>query len=122
LVALLAACFAALAVSSASASPPQYVYRDVALVTVFGHGSVRSLPHGIACPQRCRALFVRGTHLRLYARAAAGWRFVGFSSKWCSGGRLRPSCAFDLVSPHDCVGGACPIGAFGVRARVVRET
>ena len=37
-------------VAGSSASPPQYVYRDVALVAVTGHGTVTSKPHGINCP------------------------------------------------------------------------
>ena len=115
LVALLAGVFAGVT----AASPPHYTFRDVALVTVTGHGTVRSTPRGLDCPRTCRWLFVRGTHLRLRASAAPGWRFAGFTSKWCNGG--GPRCVFDLVSPHDCIGGACPIGAFGVRARFVRD-
>ena len=101
-----------------ASSSGAYSQRDVAFVTLTGQGTVRSLPQGIDCPKTCRGVFVRGTHLRLVATAAAGWRFAGFSSKWCNGTTAR--CAFDLVSPHDCVGGACPVGAFGVRARFVR--
>ena len=41
-------------VAASSASPPRYVYRDVALVTVTGHGSVVSKPRGINCPGKCR--------------------------------------------------------------------
>ncbi|MGZ4339840.1 MAG: hypothetical protein ACXVQ3_07270 [Gaiellaceae bacterium] len=107
-------------VAAPSASPPHYTFRDVALVTVTGHGAVRSTPRGINCPRTCRWLFVRGTHLRLRAIPAQGWRFAGFTSKWCNG--PRSSCVFDLVSPHDCIGGACPVGAFGVRALFVRDT
>jgi hypothetical protein len=105
-------------VAAPAASPPHYTYRDVAFVTITGHGSVHSVPHGIACPRRCRVLFPRGTHLRLRAAAAPGWRFAGFAGKGCRAG--SSSCAFDLVTSHDCVGGACPTGAFGVRARFVR--
>ena len=94
-----------------------FTQRDVAFVTLTGHGTVTSLPQGIDCPKTCRGIFVRGTHLRLVARAAPGWRFAGFASKWCNGSTTR--CVFDLVSPHDCIGGACPVGAFGVRARFV---
>lgn len=106
--------------TASGASPPHYTYRDVAFVTVVGHGTVTSRPAGIACPAKCRWLFARGTHLRLAATPASGWRFVGFTSKWCN--TEGASCVFDLVSPHDCVGGACPIGAFGVRALFVRES
>jgi hypothetical protein len=104
------------ALASASGAFDQ---RDVAFVTIVGHGSVKSLPAGIDCPKKsCRGIFVRGTHLRLVAVAAAGWRFTGFRSKWCNAG--GKNCVFDLVSPHDCIGGACPVGAFGVRAIFVR--
>jgi hypothetical protein len=106
-------------VAAASASPPHYVYRDVAFVTIVGHGTVRSTPRGIDCPRTCRVLFPRGTHLRFRATAVPGWRFGGFTGKGCSGRGV--TCTFDLVSSHDCVGGACPTGAFGVRARFVRR-
>jgi len=114
---LVACVLASLLASSSLASPP-YAGRDVAFVTLFGHGTVRSVPRGIRCPGSCRAVFARGTHLQLYATPTKGWRFVGFDSKWCGG--IQQSCAFDLVSPHDCVGGACPLGAFGVRVTFVR--
>jgi hypothetical protein len=105
--------------AASSASPPHYVYRDVALVTISGHGSVVSKPRGIDCPRTCRTLFVRGTHLRLHAVAAPGWRFTRFESTLCNG--AQATCVFDMVSSHDCVGGACPTGVFGVRARFVRD-
>jgi hypothetical protein len=114
--AVLVGCF----VAAASASPPRYVYRDVALVAITGHGTVTSKPHGISCPGTCRTLFVRGTHLRLHAVAAPGWRFTGFKSTFCNG--AHATCVFDMVSSHDCVGGACPTGVFGVRARFVRDS
>jgi hypothetical protein len=106
-------------VAASSASPPRYVYRDVALVAISGHGSVSSKPRGIRCPGACRTLFVRGTHLALRAVAAPGWRFAGFRSSFCNG--AHATCVFDMVSSHDCVGGACPTGVFGVRARFVRN-
>jgi hypothetical protein len=109
----------ALASGSSASPPPQYVYRYVAFVTLTGHGTVVSTPKGIACPRSCRWAYPRGTHLTLRGAAAPGWRFVGFSSKWCNGQTSR--CVFYLVSPHDCVGGACPLGAFGVRALFVRD-
>jgi hypothetical protein len=62
---------------------------------------------------------VRGTHIVLHATPKPGWRFKGFSSRWCNGQPAK--CVFDLVSPHDCVGGACPLGAYGVRAVFARE-
>jgi len=107
-------------VAASSASPPKYVYRDVALVAVSGHGTVTSKPHGIDCPSTCRTLFVRGTHLRLHAVAAPGWRFTGFKSTFCNG--AHATCVFDMVSSHDCVGGACPTGVFGIRALFVRDS
>jgi hypothetical protein len=107
-------------VAGSSASPPRYVYRDVALVAIAGHGTVTSRPHGIDCPGTCRTLFVRGTHLSLHAVAARGWRFTGFKSTFCNG--AHSTCVFDMVSSHDCVGGACPTGVFGVRARFVRDS
>ena len=106
-------------VSTSSASPPRYVYRDVALVAIAGHGRVVSKPRGIDCPGTCRTLFVRGTHLRLRALPAPGWRFAGFKSGLCND--AHAACVFDMVSSHDCSGGACPTGVFGVHARFVRD-
>jgi hypothetical protein len=117
---LAAAVLVGVFVAGSSAAPPKYVYRDVAFVTVSGHGTVTSKPRGVDCPGTCRVLFVRGTHLRLHAVAARGWRFAGFNSTFCNA--ARATCAFDMVSSHDCVGGACPTGVFGVRARFVRES
>ena len=105
-------------VAASTASSPQYVYRDVAFVAVSGHGSIVSTPRGIDCPGRCRALFVRGTHLRLRSVPAPGWRFTGFRSTFCNG--ARGTCVFDMVSSHDCVGGACPTGVFAFKVRFVR--
>jgi hypothetical protein len=118
---VLLALTAVLAAAAAPSGSTAYVYRDVAFVTITGHGVVRSLPHGIDCPRTCRALFLRGTHVRFVAAPASGWKLVGFRSKWCGTGTLK-TCGFDLVSPHDCVGGACPLGAFGVRAAFVRKS
>ena len=114
------AVIAGLFVAGSAASPPKYVYRDVALIAVTGHGTVTSKPHGIDCPGTCRTLFVRGTHLSLHAVAAPGWRFTGFKSTFCNG--AHATCVFDMVSSHDCVGGACPTGVFGVRAHFVRDS
>jgi hypothetical protein len=116
LVLLAIAC--ATVASAALASPPRYVYRDVAFVTLSGHGTVSSSPRGIDCPRRCRSIFLRGTHVVLRARPAAGWRLASFTSKWCKS--RNGVCGFDLVSPHDCVG-ACPVGAFGVRVDFVAK-
>ena len=83
--------------------------RDVAFVTITGHG--RSSEHAARdqLPGTCRTLFVRGTHLQPARESPlrAGGS-PGFTSKWCNGDHA--TCVFDLVSPHDCVGGACPIG------------
>lgn len=117
---LLASLAAVVAVTAASASPPpRYVYRDMAFVTQSGHGTVTSSPRGIACPRVCRGIWVRGTHVVLTARPAAGWRLVSFKSMWCKA--VSGVCQFDLVSPHDCVGGACPVGAYGVRVAFARR-
>lgn len=111
---------AAVAVPAASAAPPpHYVYRDVAFVTQTGRGTVTSAPRGIACPRVCRGIFVRGTRLVLTARPAAGWRLASFTSAWCTA--EDGVCRFDLVSSHDCVGGACPVGAYGVRVEFARR-
>ena len=116
---LLVAAHAGLFDAAPAASPPHYVYRDVAFVTIVGHGSVRTTPRGIDCPGVCRRLFPRGTHIGFRAAASPGWHFTGFKSKWCNAS--ASTCVFDLVSPHDCIGGACPTGAFGVTARFVRD-
>jgi len=109
----------ALAAGAGASPPPHYVYRDVAFVTLIGQGEVTSKPRGIDCPRSCRWVYVRGTHIVLHATPKPGWRFKGFSSRWCNGQPAK--CVFDLVSPHDCVGGACPLGAYGVRAVFARE-
>lgn len=101
-----------------SSATSRYTPRYVAFVAVAGHGTVRSVPRGLSCPRTCRASYVRGTHLRLIATPAPGWKLAGFDGEFCHGAR----CAFDLVSSHDCVGGACPIGAFGVRVAFTRST
>ncbi len=82
------------------------------------HGHEQAARHRL--PGKCRTLFVRGTHLSLHAVAAPGWRFTGFKSTFCNG--AHATCVFDMVSSHDCVGGACPTGVFGVRARFVRDS
>ncbi|HEY6962835.1 MAG TPA: hypothetical protein VI408_13180 [Gaiellaceae bacterium] len=120
LVACLAAAAALAAATGAGASPPpHFTFRYVAFVTLTGEGTVLSAPRGIDCPRSCRWAFVRGTTVHLRASAAPGWKFAGFSSKWCNG--PKGACVMNLVSPHDCVGGACPLGAFGVRALFVKR-
>ena len=116
---LLTAVAAGALVSAALASPPRYVYRDMAFVTMTGRGTVTSTPRGVACPRRCRGIFPRGTHVVLRARPAAGWKLASFRSKWCTS--RNGVCQFDLVSDHDCQGAACPLGAFGVRVLFVRR-
>jgi hypothetical protein len=88
-------------------------------VAVHGHGTVTSTPNGIHCPGACRGVFTKNAHITLQARAAPGWQ-VGHFEGSCKS--RSSTCGFDLVSPHDCVGGACPIGAFGVRAFFVRRS
>jgi hypothetical protein len=118
---LLAVILAGLLASAATASPPpHYVYRDVAFVTMDGHGTVTSTPRGIACPRNCRGIFIRGTHLQVHATPAPGWKLASFTSRFCKA--RNATCAFDLVSPHDCIGGACPVGAFGLRVAFVRQS
>jgi hypothetical protein len=117
---LAAALVLAAVLASTSSASSRYTFHYVAFVTMTGHGTVQSTPAGIRCPKVCRALYTRGTHLSLRAVAAPGWTFAGFKSEWCS--TAGKTCAFDLVSPHDCVGGACPLGAFGVRATFRRTS
>jgi hypothetical protein len=104
-----------LAVSS-SAAPSSL--RAVAFMAVHGHGTVTSTPRGIHCPAACRGVFTEHAHVTFHARPAPGWTFGHFEG-WCKS-KTR-TCGFDLVSPHDCIGGACPIGAFGSRAYFVRR-
>jgi hypothetical protein len=115
---LTAALLASLVVTAAAASPPRYVQRDVVFVTMKGHGTVHSLPKGLVCPKACRAVFVRGTHVRVVARPAAGWKLEYFTSGWCKAS--AGVCQFDLVAPHDCDSGACPVGAYGLQVEFVR--
>ena len=91
--------------------------RSVAFVAVHGHGTVTSTPRGIHCPGTCRGVFTKNDHIMFRATPAPGWK-LGHFEGWCKS-RTR-TCSFDLVSPHDCVGGACPIGAFGSTAYFVR--
>ena len=104
-----------LAVSSA-ASPTGL--RSVAFVAVHGHGTVTSIPRGIHCPGQCRGVFTEHIHLTMHATPAPGWK-LGHFEGWCHS--KTTTCGFDLVSPHDCIGGACPIGAFGSTAYFVRD-
>lgn len=88
-------------------------------VTVVGQGTITSVPRGIACPPRCySAGFYKTEQVTLLARPTAGWRLVGWSGPWCSG--PQPACAFDLTDSHDCAGGMCPVGAFGLHVTFAR--
>jgi hypothetical protein len=104
----------ALAVPS-SAAPQGLI--EVAFVAMHGQGVVTSTPRGIQCPGKCRAIFKKNSHVTLHATASGGWVFDHFEGSCAS---TTNTCGMDLVSPHDCVGGACPIGAFGVRAFFAR--
>jgi hypothetical protein len=103
-----------LAVSS-SAAPNSL--RMVVFVASHGEGTVTSTPRGIHCPGVCRAIFPEHSRVELHSIPAAGWKFGHFEGSCHS--RTR-TCGILLVSTHDCIGGACPIGAFGVRAYFVR--
>lgn len=115
---LLAALAVAAVLAALQASPAAQSagFRDVVFVTIYGHGTVTSSPSGIHCPWACRAIFIRGTHVKIVAKPARGW-MLGRVSGSCETGRR--GCGFDLVSSHDCVGGACPTGAFGVTVQFV---
>ncbi len=114
--ALAAALLAAAAPSHAGSA---FRERRVVFVAIVGHGHVSSRPKGIECPADCRsAAFFKSEHVQLVARPAAGWRLVRWSGTWCSG--PQATCAFDLVDSHDCAGGMCPVGAFGLRVTFAR--
>jgi hypothetical protein len=91
--------------------------RDVVFVSLYGHGTVTTSPAGIHCPWACRAIFRRGEHVKIVAKPARGWMVRRISGS-CET-KSRRACAFYLVSAHDCVGGACPTGAFGVTVEFV---
>jgi hypothetical protein len=105
-----------LAVSS-SAEPSSL--RMVVFVAVHGQGTITSTPRGVHCPKACWVVFAEHSHITLHAKPAAGWK-LGHIEGWCK--TKTETCSFDLVSPHDCIGGACPLGAFGSRAYFVRQT
>ena len=109
-----------LVVAAPSHAGSQFRERRVVFVTIAGLGSVTSTPKGIACPKSCRsAAFFKSERVRLVARAAAGWHFVGWGGTWCKG--TRRTCSFELVDSHDCAGGMCPVGAFGLRVTFARS-
>lgn len=108
-----------LAAAAPSRAGSAFRERRVVFVAIAGHGSVSSVPKGIACPRTCRSnAFFKSERVRLVAHPAPGWRLVGWSSEWCSG--TQAACAFDLVDSHDCAHGACPVGAFGLHVTFVR--
>lgn len=108
---------ASLVVTAATASPPRYVQHDVVFVTMHGQGTVSTLPRGLSCPKVCRARFVRGTHVQVIARPAAGWKLAYLTSSWCTAS--AGVCQFDLEPEHDCDSGACPIGSYGLQVAFV---
>jgi hypothetical protein len=119
LATLALAAFLAAAVASSNAQSAglrSAGLRDVVFVALSGHGTVTSSPAGIHCPWACRAIFVKNQHVKIVAKPAAGWMVRRISGSCETKGR---ACAFDLVSAHDCVGGACPTGAFGVTVEFV---
>ncbi|MFO0672359.1 MAG: cyclic nucleotide-binding domain-containing protein [Polyangiaceae bacterium] len=61
-------------------------------VTVEGTGGVRSEPAGIECPGQCSADFPAGTHVKLVAAPAEGWKLDAWSGG-CSG---AAACEVDL--------------------------
>jgi len=50
----------------------------------FGEGTIVSLPGGITCGTTCSAAFASGTKVTLFATAAPGYQFTGWSGA-CSG-------------------------------------
>jgi hypothetical protein len=47
-------------------------------LSVAGSGRIISSPAGIACPNRCAATFRGRRSIRLVARPAPGWSFLGW--------------------------------------------
>lgn len=118
-VAAVAAVACTLISSSQASPPPAYAQHFMAFITLYGQGTVISTPKGIDCPRVCRALFVKRSHLQFTAVPAPGWRVEDFSG-YCTS--TTADCGFDLISPHDCDGAVCSIGAFGTRVFFVRDT
>jgi hypothetical protein len=116
LVLAVASAFASLSASTARSGLPGPVGR-VVLVAITGKGAVSSAPKGISCPTTCRAFFLKDARVRLVAHAAPGWRLSRWGGSCVGRGR---SCAFNLTTSHDCSGGLCRVGAFGVRVSFVR--
>ena len=116
LVAAIASALIAAHASTARSGLPGPVGR-VVLVSISGQGAVTSTPRGISCPTTCRAFFVKDALVRLLAHPAAGWRLARWGGSCVGRGR---SCAFNLTTSHDCSGGLCRVGAFGVRVAFIR--
>ncbi len=119
LVVVLASALASVAASTGRSGLPSGPVGRVVLVAIDGKGAVSSKPRGISCPRTCRAFFVKDQFVRLVAHPAAGWRLARWSGS-CVG--RRASCAFNLTTSHDCSGGLCRVGAFGVRVSFVRSS
>lgn len=119
LVVALVSALASVVASTGRSGLPSGPVGRVVLVAIDGKGAVSSNPHGIACPRTCRAFFVKDQFVRLVAHPAAGWRLARWSGS-CVG--RRAWCAFNLTTSHDCSGGLCRVGAFGVRVSFVRSS
>jgi hypothetical protein len=119
LVVALVSVLASLSASTARSGLPSGPVGRVVLVAIKGKGGVSSKPHGISCPRTCRAFFVKDELVKLVAHPAAGWKLARFSGSCAS---KRGSCTFNLTTSHDCSGGLCRVGAFGVRVAFVRLT
>lgn len=73
--------------------------QETVTVRVRGRGRVASAPGGLACRAVCSAQFPSGTHLEFSAKAAAGWRFAGWSGA-CRGTR---TCTVTADGPREVV-------------------
>jgi hypothetical protein len=51
-------------------------------------GSVSSFPEGIDCGNKCLQAFTRNTRVKLLAKPAEGYRFIGWLGGGCSGRKL----------------------------------
>ena len=93
-----AAIVGAVALGAVLVAPPAHssvdAPRRVVFLAIAGHGTVTSVPQGIACPKKCRVLFNKDALVRLVAHPAAGWVLASWSGS-CDG-RLS-TCAFNLT-------------------------
>lgn len=117
IVLALMAALASLTASTGRSALPDGPIGRVVLVAITGHGVVTSAPKGIACPKTCRAFFVKDALVHLVAKPASGWRLARWTGS-CAG--RSASCTFNLTTSHDCSGGLCRVGAFGVRVAFAR--